>query len=127
MPKTKTEFAFANKKDKIRTNGKFFLNVKEINEILKYIQSNYLPYIRMWYYFQNDERRITERKIEVIINSPTLINMPLSMATQEKTDEEKLAEEEEKKKKMEEEKKIEEENKKKEEEEELKKQKKKRK
>ena len=122
MPKTKTEFAFANKKDKIRTNGKFFLNVKEINEILKYIQSNYLPYIRMWYYFQNDERRITERKIEVIINSPTLINMPLSMATQEKTDEEKLAEEEEKKKKMEEEKKIEEENKKKEEEEELKKQ-----
>ena len=122
MPKTKTEFAFANKKDKIRTNGKFFLNVKEINEILKYIQSNYLPYIRMWYYFQNDERRITERKIEVIINSPTLINMPLSMATQEKTDEEILAEEEEKKKKMEEEKKIEEENKKKEEEEERKKQ-----
>ena len=121
-PKTKTEFAFANKKDKIRTNGKFFLNVKEINEILKYIQSNYLPYIRMWYFFQNDERRITERKIEVIINSPTLINMPLSVAAQEKTDEEKLAEEEEKKKKMEEEKKIEEENKKKEEEEELKKQ-----
>ena len=122
MPKTKSEFTFANKKDKIRTNGKFFLNLKEINEILKYIQSNYLPYIRMWYYFQNDERRITERKIEVIINSPTLINMPLSMATQEKTDEEKLAEEEEKKKKLEEEKKIEEENKKKEEEEELRKQ-----
>ena len=122
MPKTKSEFTFANRKDKIRTNGKFFLNLKEINEILKYIQSNYLPYIRMWYYFQNDERRITERKIEVIINSPTLINMPLSMATQEKTDEEKLAEEEEKKKKLEEEKKIEEENKKKEEEEELRKQ-----
>ena len=117
MPNTKNEFALANKKDKVRTNGKFFLNTKEINELLKYIQSNYLPYIRMWYFFQNDQRRVTERKIEVIINTPTLINMPLSMATQEKTDEEKLAEEEEKRKKMEEEKKIEEENQKKEEEE----------
>ena len=100
MPKTKNDFILANKKDKIRVNGKFFLNLKEINEILKYIQTNYLPYIRMWYYFQNDQRRVTERKIEVIINTPTLINMPLSMATQEKTDEEKLAEEEEKRKKM---------------------------
>ena len=117
MPKTKSEFALANKKDKIRTNGKFFLNSKEINEIFKFIKSNYFPYIRMWYYFQIDHRRVTERKIEVIINSPTLSNMPLSMATQEKTDEEKLAEEEEKKKKLEEEKKIEEENQKKEEEE----------
>ena len=116
MPKTKSDFAFANKKDKTRTNGKFFLNYKEIDLILKYIQTNYLPYIRMWYYFQNDQRRVTERKIEVIINTPTLINMPLSMATQEKTDEEKMAEEEEKRKKMEEEKKIEEENQKKEEE-----------
>ena len=77
MPKTKNEFALANKKDKVRTNGKFFLNMKEISEILKYIQSNYLPYIRMWYYFQNDQRRITERKIEVIINSPKLTDMPL--------------------------------------------------
>ena len=90
MPKTKSEFALANQKDKTRTNGKFFLNIKEINEILKYIQKSYLPYIRMWYYFQNDARGATERKIEVIINTPTLINMPLSMATQEKTDEEKL-------------------------------------
>ena len=117
MPKTKNEFVLANKKDKVRTNGKFFLNMKEISEILKYIQTNYLPYIRMWYYFQNDQRRVTERKIEVIINSPTLTDMPLCMATQEKTDEEKAAEEEEKKKKMEEEKKLEEENQKKEEEE----------
>ena len=117
MPKTKNEFTLANKKDKTRTNGKFFLNLKEINEILKYIQNSYLPYIRMWYYFQNDKRRVTERKIEVIINTPTLADMPLSMATQEKTDAELLAEEEERKKKLEEEKKIEEENKKKEEEE----------
>ena len=117
MPKTKNEFVLANKKDKVRTNGKFFLNMKEISEILKYIQTNYLPYIRMWYYFQNDQRRVTERKIEVIINSPTLTDMPLCMTTQEKTDEEKAAEEEEKKKKMEEEKKLEEENQKKEEEE----------
>ena len=116
MAKTKSEFALANKKDKARLNGKFFLNYKEIETILKYIQSNYLPYIRMWYYFQNDQRRVSERKIEVIINSPTLINMPLSMATQEKTDQEKLAEEEELKRKLEEEKKIEEENQKKEEE-----------
>ena len=71
----------------------------------------------MWYYFQNEKRNITERKIEVIINSPNLVNMPLSMAVQDKTDEEKLAEEEEKKKKMEEEKKLEEEKQKKEEEE----------
>ena len=118
MPKTKSEFLLANNKDKTRTKGKFFLNLKEINEILKYIQTNYLPYIRMWYYFQNDQRLVTERKIEVIINTPTLIDMPLSMATQEKTDEEKAAEEEEeRKKKLEEEKRIEEENKKKEEEE----------
>ena len=117
MPKTKNEFTFANKKDKVRTNGKFYLNLKEINEILKYIQNSYLPYIRMWYYFQNDKRLVTERKIEVIINTPTLANMPLSIATQEKTDAELLAEEEEKKKKLEEEKKIEEENQKKEEEE----------
>ena len=117
MPKTKSDFIFANDKNKVRTNGKFLLNVNEINTILKYIQSSYLPYIRMWYYFQNDKRNITERKIEVIINSPTLVNMPLSMAVQDKTDEEKLAEEEEKKKKMEEEKKLEEEKQKKEEEE----------
>ena len=87
------------------------------NEILKYIQISYLPYIRMWYYFQNDQRRVTERKIEVIINTPTLINMPLCMATQVKTDQEIQAEEEEKRKKLEEEKKIEEENLKKEQEE----------
>ena len=113
MPKTKSDFNFANNKNKVRTNGKYFLNVQEINKILKYIQSNFIPYIRMWYFFQNEKRNITERKIEVIINSPNLINMPLSMAVQEKTDEEKLAEEEEKKKKMEEEKKLEEENQKK--------------
>ena len=117
MPKTKSDFAFANNKNKIRTNGKFLLNLQEINKILKYIQTNFLPYIRMWYFFQNEKRNITERKIEVIINSPNLINMPLSMAVQEKTDEEKITEEEEKKKKMEEEKKLEEENQKKEEEE----------
>ena len=117
MPKTKSDFAFANNKNKTRTNGKFLLNLQEINKILKYIQTNFLPYIRMWYFFQNEKRNITERKIEVIINSPNLINMPLSMAVQEKTDEEKITEEEEKKKKMEEEKKLEEENQKKEEEE----------
>ena len=117
MPKTKSDFAFANNKNKTRNNGKFLLNLQEINKILKYIQTNFLPYIRMWYFFQNEKRNITERKIEVIINSPNLINMPLSMAVQEKTDEEKITEEEEKKKKMEEEKKLEEENQKKEEEE----------
>ena len=117
MPKTKNEFLLANSKDKVRTNGKFFLNLKEINEILKYIQISYLPYIHMWYYFQNDQRRVTERKIEIIINTPTLLNMPLCMATQVKTDQEILAEEEEKRKKLEEEKKIEEENQKKEQEE----------
>ena len=117
MPKTKADFNFANDKNKVRTNGKFLLNLQEINTILKYIQTSYLPYIRMWYFFQNEKRNITERKIEVIINSPNLVNMPLSMAVQEKTDEEKLAEEEEKKKKLEEEKRLEEENKKKEEEE----------
>ena len=122
MPKTKGEFALANKKDKIRVNGKFFLNVQEITQILKYIQISYLPYIRMWYYFQNDFRNKTERKIEVIINYPTLTEMPLSMANQEKTDEEKAAEEEERKRKEEEEKRIEEENKKREEEEERKRQ-----
>ena len=74
MPKTKADFTLANNKDKVRTNGKFFLNLSEINSILKYIQSSYLPYIRMWYYFQNEKRNITDRKIKVIINSPTLIN-----------------------------------------------------
>ena len=51
MPKTKSDFALANKKDKIRTNGKFFLNLKEIELILKYIQNNYLLYIIKRYYF----------------------------------------------------------------------------
>jgi len=31
MPKTKSEFLLANNKDKTRTKGKFFLNLKEIN------------------------------------------------------------------------------------------------
>ena len=117
IPKTKSDFTLANNPDKVRTNGKFFLNIKEINSILKYIQSNYLPYIRMWYFFQNEKRNTTERKLEVIINTSNFNNMPLSLATQEKTDEEKNAEEEEKKRKEEEEKKLEEENQKKDEEE----------
>ena len=92
IPKTKSDFTLANNPDKVRTNGKFFLNIKEINSILKYIQSNYLPYIRMWYFFQNEKRNTTERKLEVIINTSNFNNMPLSLATQEKTDEEKKEE-----------------------------------
>ena len=126
FPKTKNDFAFANKKDKTRTDGKFFLNLNEINSILNYIKSDYLPYIRMWYFFEKGKRNITERKLEVIINTPTLLDMPLSMATEEKLpesgkkeeteEEQKKREEEEKKKEEEEEQKKEEELKKAEEE-----------
>ena len=28
----------------------------EINQLLNYIKSDYLPYIRMWYYFEKDRR-----------------------------------------------------------------------
>ena len=86
-------------------------------EFISFIFKKNLPYIRMWYFFQNEKRNTTERKLEVIINTSNFNNMPLSLATQEKTDEEKNAEEEEKKRKEEEEKKLEEENQKKDEEE----------
>ena len=119
FPKTKNDFAFANKKDKTRADGKFFLNLNEINSILNYIKSDYLPYIRMWYYFENGKRNITERKIEVIINTPTLLDMPLSMATEEKIPDsakKEETEEEQKKREEEEKKHLEEEEQKKEEE-----------
>ena len=130
MPKSKNELALANKADKTRTNGKFFLNSKEINTILKYIQNEYLPFIRMWYYFQRDKRQITERRIEVIIKTVKEkveeVKEEVKEATEEekkpeeeknKKEDEKNKKEEDKKKKGEEEKKVTEESKNKEEEE----------
>jgi hypothetical protein len=138
-PNTKGDTILANDVNKKLTeDGKFFLNIKEIQLIIEYLKREYFPYIQMWFYFDKDERKITEEKIELIINKP-LDSMPLNIAIEEEIEDElnkkeeelteeqklkeeeeaKLKEEEEKKKKEEEEKlKEEEENKKEEEKEE---------
>jgi len=119
-PTTKGETIQANDVNKQLKDGKFFLNIKEIQLIMKYLKLEYFPYIQMWFYFDKDIRKVTEEKIELIINKP-LDSMPLNIAIEEEieeelnkkenelTDEEKLKEEEEKKLKEEEEKKLKEE------------------
>lgn len=122
IPKTKGEFALANNKEKKRTEeGKFFLNGNEIEKIMSFIKTDFLPYIRMWLYFDKEHRKETHRKIEVLINDPMPM-LPLNLATMEEEKKELINEEEERKKKEEEElKKKEEEEAKLKEEEELKK------
>jgi len=120
-PTTKGETIQANDVNKKLTDdGKFFLNIKEIQLIMNYLKLEYFPYVQMWFYFDKDERKITEEKIELIINKP-LDSMPLNIAVEEEieeelnkkegelNEEEKLKEEEEKKLKEEEEKKLKEE------------------
>ena len=127
-PTTKGETIQANDVNKQLKDGKFFLNIKEIQLIMKYLKLEYFPYIQMWFYFDKDIRKVTEEKIELIINKP-LDSMPLNIAIEEEiedelnkkedelNEEEKLKEEEEKKLKEEEEKKLKEEEEKKNEEE----------
>jgi len=119
-PTTKGETIQANDVNKQLKDGKFFLNIKEIQLIMKFLKQEYFPYIQMWFYFDKDKRKVTEEKIELIINKP-LDSMPLNIAIEEEieeelnknenelNDEEKLKEEEEKKLKEEEEKKLKEE------------------
>ena len=128
-PTTKGETILANDVNKKLTDdGKFFLNIKEIQLIMNYLKLEYFPYVQMWFYFDKDQRKVTEEKIELIINKP-LDSMPLNIAVEEEiedelnkkedelNEEEKLKEEEEKKLKEEEEKKLKEEEEKKNEEE----------
>ena len=83
IPKKKSEGILANTPDKkITPDGRFFLNAKEINLLLSYIKTDYLPYIRMWYYFGKDNREITQQKVEVIINKP-MVSLPLTEAVME--------------------------------------------
>ena len=121
FPRTKGEFALSNYKNKRRTSdGKFFLNLNEAQELIKYIRLDFFPYIRMWFYLEVDTRKIKEEKIELCVNEP-IESLPLSFAiedkTKEKEKEEELSEEEKKR--------LEEEELKRKEEEELKKKKKK--
>ena len=124
FPRTKGEFALSNYKNKRRTSdGKFFLNVNEAQELIKYIRLDFFPYIRMWFYLEVDTRKIKEEKIELCVNEP-IESLPLSFAiedkTKEKEKEEELSEEEKKRLEEEEKKKLEEEELKKKEEEEKK-------
>ena len=125
FPRTKGEFALSNYKNKRRTSdGKFFLNLNEAQELIKYIRLDFFPYIRMWFYLEVDTRKIKEEKIELCVNEP-IESLPLSFAIEdksvEKEKEQELSEEEKKKLEEEELKRKEEEEKKKLEEEELKK------
>ena len=121
-PTTKGETIQANDVNKKLTDdGKFFLNIKEIQLIMNYLKLEYFPYVQMWFYFDKDQRKVTEEKIELIINKP-LDSMPLNIAVEEEIEDELNKKEdelnEEEKLKEEEEKKNEEENKKEEEKEE---------
>lgn len=105
IPKKKGEVKLANAKDKkISPDGSFFLNIKEINELISYLKTDYLPYLRMWYYFEKEERDIKNETIEIIVNKP-IPSMPLNMAEMQKeekppeeaeVEQEKLKTEEEK-------------------------------
>lgn len=80
IPKKKEEVEKANDPNKkISPDGSFFLNIKEINELISYLKTDFLPYIRMWYHFSKDEREIQNEKIEIIINKP-IPSMPLNNA-----------------------------------------------
>ena len=121
FPRTKGEFALSNYKNKRRTSdGKFFLNLNEAQELIKYIRLDFFPYIRMWFYLEVDSRKIKEEKIELCVNEP-IESLPLSFAIEdksvEKEKEQELSEEEKKKLEEEELKKKEEEEKKEEKEE----------
>ena len=80
IPKKKEEILRANDPNKkVSPDGSFFLNIKEINELISYLKTDFLPYIRMWYHFSKEEREIQNEKIEIIINKP-LPSMPLNKA-----------------------------------------------
>ncbi|MCQ2818062.1 MAG: hypothetical protein MJ252_12420, partial [archaeon] len=99
IPKMKKEVLMSKEADKKIKDGKFFLNKEELQELLIYINKEYMPYIQMWYYFNNEERSIENEKIDIIINKP-IPSLPLNMAKmkeEEKKEEEKKEENEEKK------------------------------
>ena len=124
FPRTKGEFALSNYKNKRRSDGKFFLNLKEAQELLSYIRLEFFHYIRIWFYCEVDVRKIKEEKIELCINDP-IESLPLNFAIEDKRKEnekeEEISEEEKKRLEEEEKKRLEEEEKKKLEEEEAKK------
>lgn len=71
LPTKKEHLEFANNPNKpLSPEGRFYLSPKEVMEIIGYIKTDFLPYIQMWYYFNNDSRTVMDKKIEIIINKP---------------------------------------------------------
>lgn len=80
IPKMKSEVALSNSKDKKITNeGKFFINKEELKKLLDYIYREYLPYIQIWYYIDNEKREIQNKEINIIVNKP-IESLPLKLA-----------------------------------------------
>lgn len=96
IPKMKSEVALSKEKDKkITQDGKFFLNKEEIKKLLGYIDKEFLPYIQIWYYINNEERKVEDKKISIIINKP-MESLPLSLATKKEVETKQENEEEKK-------------------------------
>ena len=95
FPRTKGEFALSNYKNKRRSDGKFFLNLKEAQELLSYIRLEFFHYIRIWFYCEVDVRKIKEEKIELCINDP-IESLPLNFAIEDKRKENEKEEEKKK-------------------------------
>ena len=84
---------YKNKLHEIRKGIEGFnLKIEEIANILKYLNSTYFPYIKLYYDFCNRTRVIENKKIDIIINRPTLIP-PLNVAKEIKEEVKKKEEE----------------------------------
>jgi hypothetical protein len=57
----------------------FYLHKTELGKLLEYINTFYVPFIRLYYHFANIERITENKKIEVIINRPLPVP-PLNVA-----------------------------------------------
>lgn len=82
IPIKEKEIQLSNNPDKVITEGKFFLNIKEINELIAYLKTDYFPYIRMWYLLSKRERNKQDKTVEIVINQPLEI-LSLSLAEME--------------------------------------------
>lgn len=109
LPKMKSEVALSKEKDKkITPEGKFFLNKEELTKLLDYIKKEFIPFIQIWFYINNEQRHIEDQKISIIINKP-IESLPLNLATLKVEEEKKEEEKEEMKEEEKEEEKKEEE------------------
>jgi hypothetical protein len=84
---------YKNKLQEIRKGIEGFnLKIDEIANILRYINNTYFPYIKLYYDFCNRTRIVENKKIDIIINRPTLIP-PLNVAREIKEEVKKKEEE----------------------------------